>query len=151
MCLHAWFVSFDTMKLSLILGNPCFKIVYTHKGRNVRKRTSISYAHNEDSDQTAQLRSLIRVFAVRIKKFCILGYPKSAQSDQTGNVQGNLNLRWVQMPEGMLSNVTAHIYRRGKNRIITNHTRVKGCNSGVVGCGEGVVYLTSPGRPTDIG
>ena len=22
---------------------------------------------------------------------------------------------------------------------------------GVVGCGEGVVYLTSPGRPTDIG
>ena len=24
-------------------------------------------------------------------------------------------------------------------------------DDGVVGCGEGVMYLTSPGRPTDIG
>ena len=24
-------------------------------------------------------------------------------------------------------------------------------SAGVVGCGKGVVYLTSPGRPTDIG
>ena len=27
----------------------------------------------------------------------------------------------------------------------------RACLLGVVGCGEGVVYLTSPGRPTDIG
>ena len=26
-----------------------------------------------------------------------------------------------------------------------------GMYMGVVGCGEGIVYLTSPGRPTDIG
>ena len=33
---------------------------------------------NEDSNQPAHPRSLIRVFVVRLKKLCILGYPKCA-------------------------------------------------------------------------
>ena len=33
---------------------------------------------NEDSNQLAHPRSLIRVFVVRMKKLCILGYPKYA-------------------------------------------------------------------------
>ena len=36
-------------------------------------------APKEDSNQTAHLRSLIRVFVVRMKKLCILSYPKCAQ------------------------------------------------------------------------
>ena len=36
-------------------------------------------APNEDSDQPAHPRSLIRVFVVRMKKLCILGYPKCDQ------------------------------------------------------------------------
>ena len=55
------------------------------------KSTSITYARqhektyilqcapNEDSDQPAHPRSLIRVFDVRMKKLCILTFPKSAQ------------------------------------------------------------------------
>ena len=31
------------------------------------------------------------------------------------------------------------------------HMLAKHPRSGVVGCGEGVVYLTSPGHPTEIG
>ena len=46
--------------------------------RNVRKRTFL-HAHNEDSDQPAHPRSLIRVFIVRMKELCILGYPKCTQ------------------------------------------------------------------------
>ena len=45
-------------------------------------------------------RSLIRVFVVRMKKLCLLGYPKCAQwrfwSD-CANAQSDLNLRWALM------------------------------------------------------
>ena len=34
---------------------------------------------NEGLDQHAPPRSLTRVFVVRMKKFCILGYPKDAE------------------------------------------------------------------------
>ena len=51
--------------------------------RNVRKCT-LWRAPNEHSNQPAHARSLIRVFVVRTKKLCILGYPKCSQdSDQT--------------------------------------------------------------------
>ena len=41
-------------------------------------------AHSKDSDQPGHLPSLIRVFAVRMKKAWVLSYPLSAHSDQTG-------------------------------------------------------------------
>ena len=51
------------------------------------------------------------VSAVHLMKFCILGYPKCAQwrfwSDCT-NVQGDLNLCWVHVSEGVFSEVAAH-------------------------------------------
>ena len=63
---------------------------------------------NEDSDQTAHSRSLIWVFAGRMKKLCLIGYRKSAQwrfwSD-CENTQCDLNLRWLYMVEGTFSNV----------------------------------------------
>ena len=39
-----------------------------------------------------------------------------------------------------LTSVKAYVQRGALNE-----------HPGVVGCGDGVVYLTSPGRPTDIG
>ena len=44
--------------------------------RNGRKRPFLSGAPNQDSNQPSQLRSLIRVFVVRMKTLCMLGYPK---------------------------------------------------------------------------
>ena len=67
-------------------------------------------AHNEDSDQTAHPRSLIRVFVVRMKKFYILVYPKCAQWrfwSECSNVQAGLILRWARMSEGTFSDLTA--------------------------------------------
>ena len=59
---------------------------------------------NQDSDQSAHSRSLIRVFVVHMKKLCAalkLGYPNCAQwrfwSD-CANAQTDLNLRWANMP-----------------------------------------------------
>ena len=58
---------------------------------------------NKDSNQPAHLRSLIRVFIVRMKKFCIFYYSKCAQwwfwSD-CANAFADLNLGWAQRSEG---------------------------------------------------
>ena len=65
-------------------------------------------ASKEDSDQPAHLRSLIRIFIVRMKKLCILVYPKCAHwrlwSDSDS---ADLSRRWALMPEGTLSDVVA--------------------------------------------
>ena len=46
---------------------------------NVRKPYLRTCAPNEDSNQPALPRSLIKVFVVRMKKVCILYFPKCAQ------------------------------------------------------------------------
>ena len=55
-------------------------------------------ASSEDSDQPGHPPSLIRVFAVRMKKTWVLSYPLSAQrrlcSDWV-DAQADLNLRWA--------------------------------------------------------
>ena len=54
-------------------------------------------APSEDSDQPWHPPSLIRVFAVRMKKFCTLSYPLSAQRRlwaDWADAQADLSLRW---------------------------------------------------------
>ena len=55
-------------------------------------------APSEESDQSGHPPSLIRVFAVRMKKHWILSYPVSAQRrlwSAWGNAQADLSFRWV--------------------------------------------------------
>ena len=62
----------------------------------------LTCAPNEDSYQPVHPRSLIRVFVVRMKKLCILGYPKCAQwrlSSDCANAQADLQHCLVYMPE----------------------------------------------------
>ena len=72
----------------------------------------LACAPNEDSDQTAHSRGLIRVFVVSRKKLGIVGYPKFAQwrfwSDYA-NAQADLNLRWAHKAEGTLSEALRHV------------------------------------------
>ena len=62
------------------------------------KTNKMTYAPSEDSDQPGHPPNLIRVFAVRMKKACILSYPLSAQrrlwSDLV-DAQPDLSLRWA--------------------------------------------------------
>ena len=61
------------------------------------KRVPSKCAHNEDSDQLAHPRSLIRVFVIRMKKLCIIG---REDSDQSTRMRIDLNIRWAHMSEG---------------------------------------------------
>ena len=58
------------------------------------------------------VRSIIKVVVFCMQKLCILDDPKCAQkrfwSDCT-NAQGDLNLRWAHMPEGVWSDVATRI------------------------------------------
>ena len=65
----------------VIRVTPVYLIIYSphifvlqHQKKNL-----LTCAHNENSDQPAHPRSLIRVFVVRMMKRCIIGYPKCAQ------------------------------------------------------------------------
>ena len=56
------------------------------------------YAPSEDSDQPGHLPSLIRVFAVRMKKAWVLSYPLSVQRwlwSDWADAQADLSLRWA--------------------------------------------------------
>ena len=56
-------------------------------------------AASEDSDQPGHPPSLIRVFAVRMKKAWVFSYPLSTQqrlSSDWEDAQADLSLRWVQ-------------------------------------------------------
>ena len=58
-------------------------------------------APSEDSDQPKHPPSLIRVFAVRMKKAWVLSYPLSAQRrlwSDWADAQADLRLRWAHMP-----------------------------------------------------
>ena len=58
-------------------------------------------APSEDSGQPGHPPSLIRVFAVRMKKAWVLSYPLSAQRrlwSDWADAQADLSLRWAHMP-----------------------------------------------------
>ena len=65
------------------------------------KPKKMACAPSEDSDQPGHPPSLIRVFAVRIKKAWVLSYPMNAQwrlwSDWA-DAQADLSLCWAHMP-----------------------------------------------------
>ena len=73
-----------------------------YMNRKSRKTYLTTCAPNEDSNQPAHPRSLIRVSVVRMKTPSILGYPKCAQSrfcSDCAIAQADLNLRYAHMSE----------------------------------------------------
>ena len=67
---------------------------------------------SEDSDQPGHLPSLIRVFAVRMKKPRALSYPMSAQQrlwSDWADAQADLSLRWAHMSFFWFCHEVAHI------------------------------------------
>ena len=68
-----------------------------------------------DSRHPTHPYSLIRVSIDRMKKLCILGYPKYVQSRlwlDCANLQTYMNLRWAHMPDGTFSDVASHESQR---------------------------------------
>ena len=72
----------------------------------------LACAFSEDSDQTAHLRSLIRIFTGR--NLDSRGYKVSSCGQRRlcsdcAEAQTDLNLHWAHMTKGTFSNVAAHI------------------------------------------
>ena len=73
-----------------------FQNYFTYEPRHVK--TNSDCAPSEDSDQPGHLPSLIRVFAVRMKKAWVLSYPLSAQQrlwSDWADAQADLSLHWA--------------------------------------------------------
>ena len=122
---------FIALRFALVDLN-CFKAAKVLYEPNVRKYL-LTCAPNEDSNQPAHPRSLIRVFVVHKKILWILGYPKRAQRrfwSDCANAQADLNLRWAHMCECTFSDVVAHMECE-KGIIITgaclNYRNWNGC------------------------
>ena len=69
-------------------------------------------APSEDSDQPGHPPSLIRVFAVRMKKAWVLSYPLSAQRrlwSDWADAQADPNLRWAHSSFCLFCRAVAHL------------------------------------------
>ena len=77
------------------------KLILWMKWAASRQNHKMACASSEDSDQPGHPPSLIRVFAVRMRKTWFLSYQLSAQrrlwSDWV-DAQADLNVRWAHMP-----------------------------------------------------
>ena len=67
------------MRFLIFLCHDITRIRYNAHEHLRQKTYLLTYAPNEDSDQTAHPRSLIWVFVVRMKEVCIIDYPRYAQ------------------------------------------------------------------------
>ena len=77
------------------------------------KTNKVACAPNEVSDQPGHPPSLIRVFAVRMKKAWILSYPLSAQRrlwSDWADAQADLSLRWAHVPFCWFCHEVAHFF-----------------------------------------
>ena len=82
------------------------------------KTNKMACAPREDSDQPGHPPSLIRVFAVRMKKDWVLHYPLSAQRklwSDWADAQADLSLRWAHMLFCCFSHEAAHLHLNANN------------------------------------
>ena len=77
------------------------------------KNNEMACAPSDDSGQPGHTPSLIKVFAVRMKKAWVLSYPMSAQRrlwSDWADVQADLSLRWAHRSFCWLCHEAAHLY-----------------------------------------
>ena len=77
------------------------------------QNNKMACAPSEDSDQPGHPPSLIRVFAVRMKKAWVISYSSSAQRrlwSDWADAQADLSLRWAHMPFCWFCHVAAQVY-----------------------------------------
>ena len=97
----------------LILPLVCYLDGQEDKFELPRDKTNkMTCAPSKDSDQTGHPPSLIRVFAVRMKKAWILNYPLSEQRrlwSDWADAQADMSLCWAHMPFCWFCHEVAHL------------------------------------------
>ena len=91
----------DGLKITKIYVLP-HEVLETELSHDMTKPTQNGYVPSKDSDQPGHPPSLIRVFALHMKKPWALSYPLSAQrrlwsdwADAQADAQADLSLRWA--------------------------------------------------------
>ena len=82
------------------------------------KTNKMACATSEDSDQPGHPPSLVRVFAVRMKKASVLSYPLNAQRrlwSDWADAQADLSVRWAHMSFCWFCHEAAHHDRKTRN------------------------------------
>ena len=82
------------------------------------KTNKMTCAPSKDSDQPWHLPSLIRVFAVHLKKHWVISYPLSTQRmlwSEWVDAQADLSLRWTHRSFCWFCHAAAHIEKDGKS------------------------------------
>ena len=110
------------------------------------KTNKMTCAPSEDSDQPGHPPSLVRVFAVRMKKHWALTYPLSAQwrlwSDWM-DAQADLSLHWAHMSFCCFCRAAAHVSFVLSSTVITSlwEERIGRCAGRLLVCPRSVVLL----------
>ena len=102
-------MTFTPDKQTRLCTNDTSDIIFSYSGllrdsRNVRKRTNIRTCEpNDDSNQPALPRSLIRVVVFHMTKLCILSYLETRPVKILIRLhESDLNLRWVNLSEDIV-------------------------------------------------
>ena len=85
---------------------------YNRWAASWQNQQNMACAPSKDSDQPGHQPSLIRVFAVCMKKAWVVSYPLSAQRrlwSDWADAQADLSLRWAHMPFCWFCHEAAHI------------------------------------------
>ena len=104
--------------------------------RNVRKYLQ-TRAPREDSDQTAHLPSLIKIYIRRIldsQGFKVSSWDNTDWSDRA-DTQADMNLLGANVSEVRFSHVAAHLNIVGKKNLKTDNFDIKPLNTAALQCG----------------
>ena len=100
------------LKLEIVACYTGFRYLHTFEPLH-DKINKMAWAPSEDSDQPGHPPSLIRVFAVRMKKPWVLSYPLSAErrlGSDWADAQADLSLRWAHMQLCWFCHEAAHLF-----------------------------------------
>ena len=101
------------------------------------KTNKMACAPSEDSDQPGQPPSLIRIFAVCMKKAWVLSYPMSAQRrlwSDWADAQADLSLRWVHslfvgfVVRRLIYFHNIYMYHKNTKHTVYRHQKKNWCN-----------------------
>ena len=112
------------LKSTLLALNPRPQLPTTTEPAH-DKTYKMACAPSEDSDQPGHPPSLIRVFAIRMKKAWVRSYPLSGQRrlwSDWADAQADLSLRWAHTPFCRFYHAQAQLFVRSAWRLSIRHS-----------------------------
>ena len=132
--------------------NTFVLVIFESKWAATQQNQQSDCAPSEDSDQPGHLPSLIRVFAVHMKKDWVLSYPLSTQwrlwSDWV-DAQADLSLRWAHthFVGFVMSRLKYFLFKVNIKSIVNQLPTDRGTNEETAECYQMTPWLIVPFLP----